>query len=81
VLTDELLEEAYQDRDELRERVGATEEEDGTIFVGFKEPPALPVTAEATERERARREKERREREERLVAAGGKAGEVNDFED
>ena len=60
----------------MRERVGATEEEDGTIIVGFKEPPALPVTAEATEKERARRE-----REERLVAAGGKAGEVNDFED
>jgi len=56
--------------------VGATEEEDGTLIVGFKEPPALPVTAEATEKERARRE-----REERLVAAGGKPGEGNGFED
>jgi hypothetical protein len=61
-----LLEEAYQERDELRERVGATEEEDGTISVGFKEPPTLPATAEG-----------RRKKEETLV----NAGEVNDFED
>ncbi len=71
------MNEAYEERDTLRARVGASEEEDGTIKVGFAErtdeasaSAAPPVVAAAVVE---------KEREKELVGAGAAA--VNDFED
>ena len=46
-------------------------------MVGFKEPPQLPVTAQATEEARKRKLKEEREKEKAALVGV----DVNDFED
>lgn len=85
VLHTQLLNEAYEERDSLRQRVGASEDKDGTIVVGFgnerpqNEAPAAAAPMQVEEK-----------RKEELVgvvkgkgpaAAEGGGAAVNDFED
>jgi hypothetical protein len=86
--TTQLLNEAYEERDTLRQRVGASEDADGTIVVGFGEPaPQASQAPQASAPEQAQAQaatpvvgKEARGEKE-LVGTGAAASSVNDFED
>lgn len=79
------MDEAYQERDTLRERVGASESKDGTIVVGFGEGEGEQAARAAAAREGEQRKEEvvGAVKEKELVGVGkGAASEVvDDFED
>lgn len=76
----QLLNEAYEERDSLRQRVGASQDEDGTIVVGFG-TDAKPQQEEAAAAPAAVAEKEKEKELVGSAASGGGGGAVNDFED
>lgn len=83
----QLLNEAYEERDSLRQRVGASEDKDGTIVVGFgnerpqNEAPAVAAAPPVEDELRKEKELVGVVKGKGPAAAEGGGAAVNDFED
>lgn len=77
----QLLNEAYEERDSLRQRVGASEDADGTIVVGFSGSEQQAPQAQAQQGQEAAAPKPVEEKREKELVGSGAASSVNDFED